>query len=72
MATADEFEPSVTLRPAEFTLDEHRQLLAAIAQARSSGTTTWIKVAGAPIAAIVPRGIAEVGQRQWKAETREV
>ncbi len=67
----DEFEPSVQLKPAAGNLDEHKQLLVAIAQARSSGTTTWIKVGEAPIAAIVPRGIAEVGAVAWKEQTHE-
>lgn len=66
----DEFEPSVHLKPGEgLDFQEHRELLVAIAQARSSGTTTWIKVADSPIAAIVPRGIAEVGAVAWKEQT---
>lgn len=70
MAT-DEFEPSVTLhsRPGRVTADDLRELdrLRRAIEKALHGETVWVKnVGGAPIAAIVPQGIAEAGQAGWK------
>jgi hypothetical protein len=61
-----EFEPSISLPLAHVTV--HRAILAA----REYGATTWIKnAAGAPVAAIVPRGVAELGLAEWKKQRHE-
>jgi hypothetical protein len=45
---------------------EHKSLLDAKDAAVVSGDVTWLdNSAGAPVAAIVPRGIAELGIRAW-------
>ena len=68
-----EFEPSVTMRVYANSIpaSEYKDLRNAIDAASVQGTTTWIRnSAGAPIAAIVPRGIAEVGQAAWEENVR--
>jgi hypothetical protein len=50
---------------------EYRSLRDAAAAASVEGQVTWLdNSAGAPIAAIVPRGIAELGIRAWEEELR--
>ena len=66
-----EFEPSTQLRiyAPSISEPEHRDLRNAIDAAQVEGTVTWItNTAGAPVAAIVPRGIAEMGLQAWERE----
>jgi hypothetical protein len=74
-----EFEPSITPRIYAPSLGrdtagrEHRSLRDAIDAAQVEGTVTWItNTAGAPVAAIVPRGIAELGQTAWDREVAKI
>lgn len=70
MNAPDEFEPSITPRiyAASITVPEHKELRDAIDLAQVTGQVTWIRnTAGAPIAAIVPRGMAELGLTAWAA-----
>lgn len=49
---------------------EHKALIDAKDDALVSGQVTWLdNSAGAPVAAIVPRGIAELGIQAWKEQT---
>jgi hypothetical protein len=71
---ADEFEPSVQVgifaTASEKSVQDHRKLRDAISDAQENGTVTWVKnKAGAPVAAIVPRGIAEAGQLSWDSQS---
>jgi hypothetical protein len=68
-----EFEPSI--RPAIYiesiSVKEHRKLRGAIAAAQSDGTVTWIKdSAGIAYAAIVPRGVADLGLRAVEEDVK--
>ena len=66
-----DFEPSVQMRiyAPSIHVPEHKELRDAIDRAQVTGETTWIlNSAGAPVAAVVPRGIAELGLQAWERE----
>jgi hypothetical protein len=74
---ADEFEPSVQVgifaTSSGNSVQDHRKLRDAIEEAKTEGTVTWVKnPGGAPVAAIVPWGIAEIGRLAWDEITATI
>jgi hypothetical protein len=53
------------------SVPEHKSMRDAVDAASVEGEVTWLdNSAGAPVAAIVPRGIAELGIRAWEEERK--